>query len=126
MKKLNHKWLSPYLVEKVISQNAYRLKLSFSFGCIHPVFSVTMLRPCNADTISEHIQKDPPPLVICYGVEEYEVKHILDSWIFWGTLKYMVCWKEYSINEDEWRPAEDVHGLKWLISEFHHWNPDAP
>jgi len=45
MKKLDQKWLGPYVVDKVISQNAYRLKLPPSFGQIHPVFSVTYYDP---------------------------------------------------------------------------------
>ena len=32
MKKLDHKWLRPYVVDKVISRNAYRLKLPLSFS----------------------------------------------------------------------------------------------
>ena len=32
MKKLDHKWLGPYPVDKVISWSAYRLKLPLSFG----------------------------------------------------------------------------------------------
>jgi len=43
MKKLDHKWLGLYPVDKVISWNAYRLKLPSSFGQIHPMFSVTLL-----------------------------------------------------------------------------------
>src|SRR5882724_940941 len=78
-KKLDHKWLSPYPVEKVILQSAYPLKLPSSFGQTHPVFSVTLLRPYNADTIVEHIQCDPPPPIVHDGVEEYEVEQILDS-----------------------------------------------
>jgi len=31
-KKLDHKWLGPYLIEKVISQSTYWLKLPSSFG----------------------------------------------------------------------------------------------
>jgi len=59
MKKLDHKWLGPYLIEKVISRSAYRLKLPLSFSRTHPVFSVTLLRPYSTDTIAEHIQQDP-------------------------------------------------------------------
>jgi len=43
MKKLDHKWLGPYPVNKVISWNAYQLKLPLSFGQTHPMFSVTLL-----------------------------------------------------------------------------------
>src|SRR5882672_2249324 len=126
MKKLDHKWLGPYPVEKVISQSTYRLKLPSSFGQTHPVFSVTLLRPCNADVITERVQRDPPPPVVRDGVEEYEVECILDSRIFRGKLEYLVRWKGYSIEEDEWRPSDDVKGAKRLVSEFHQQNPKAP
>ena len=32
MKKLDHKWLGPYPINKVISRNAYGLELPSSFG----------------------------------------------------------------------------------------------
>src|SRR5882672_9878799 len=43
MKKLDHKWLGPYPIDKVISWSAYQLKLPLSFGQTHPIFSVTLL-----------------------------------------------------------------------------------
>jgi len=83
-KKLDHKWLSPYPVEKVILQSAYHLKLPSSFSQTHPVFSVTLLRPYNADTIAKHVQSDPPPPIVHDGIKEYEVEQILDSQVFRG------------------------------------------
>src|SRR5882672_3791852 len=79
MKKLDHKWLGLYPVDKVISWSAYQLKLLFSFGQTYPIFSVTILQPYNADAIAGRVQHDPQPPVICDGVEEYKVEHILDS-----------------------------------------------
>src|SRR5882724_5411169 len=117
--------LSPYPNEKVISWNAYHLKPPPSFDQTHPVFSVTLLRPYNADTITEHVQCHPPPIV-CDGIEEYQIEQILDSQVFRGRLEYLVCWKGYGIKEDDWRPAGDVKGSKWLVSEFHCRNPEAP
>jgi len=32
MKKMDHKWLGLYIVDKVISQNTYRVKLPLSFS----------------------------------------------------------------------------------------------
>jgi len=43
MKKLDHKWLGPNPIDKVISQSAYQLKLPSSFSQTHPIFSVTLL-----------------------------------------------------------------------------------
>ena len=81
MKKLDYKWLGPYTIDQVISQNAYWLKLPPSFGQVHPVFSVTLFHPYEIDPIpkcKKH-HPPPPPPVICDGIEEYEVEKILDS-----------------------------------------------
>src|SRR5882724_3049348 len=126
-KKLDHKWLGPYPIKKVISWSTYQLKLPSLFSQTHPVFSVTLLRPYNVDTIVEQVQHDPPPPpVIKDGVKEYEVERILDSRLFRGKLEYLVHWKGYGVEEDEWRPVEDVKGSRQLISKFHHWNSEAP
>src|SRR5882724_592744 len=66
------------------------------------------------------------PPVVKGGVEEYEVEWILDSQLFRGKLEYLVHWKGYGVEEDEWRLVEDVRGSRWLASEFHCWNPEAP
>ena len=42
-KKLDYKWLGPYVVEWVISRSAYWLKLLAPFSETHPIFSVTLL-----------------------------------------------------------------------------------
>ena len=54
------------------------------------------------------------------------MESILDSQIFQGKLKYLVCWKGYGIEEEKWRPSEDVKGVRRLITEFHKKNPEAP
>ena len=64
-KKLDHKWLGPYPIEKVILQNTYCLKLPSSFSWTHLAFLVTLLRPYNTDTIAECIQHDPPLPIVC-------------------------------------------------------------
>jgi len=43
-----------------------------------------------------------------------------------GMLEYLVCWKGYGIEEDEWRPLEDVKGVRRLITDFHKKNLEAP
>ena len=127
-KKLNYKWLSPYTINRVISHNAYQLTLPASFGQVHPVFSVTLLCPYDDDPITEcqECHPPPPPPVVCDGIEEYEVEKILDSRIFRGKVEYLVHWKGYGVEEDEWRPSRDVRGSKRLVAEFHHTHPQAP
>ena len=127
-KKLDYKWLSPYVVEWVISCSAYRLKLPASFGNIHPVFSVTLLHPFKGDLIAERQERHPPPPppIVHDGIEEYEVEKILDSRIFHGKVEYLVHWKGYGVEEDEWRPTRYVQGSKQLVAEFHRTHPQAP
>ena len=45
-------------------------------------------------------------------VKEYEVECILDSRVFRNKLEYLVCWKGYGVEEDEWRPVKDVKGVR--------------
>ena len=85
-----------------------------------------LLRPYSTNTISKCIQQDPPPPVIKDGVKEYEVEHILDSRVFRNKLEYLVCWKGYRVEEDEWRSAKDIKGMRQLVSEFHCRNPEVP
>ena len=128
MKKLDYKWLGPYVIEWVISHSAYRLKLPASFGKSHPIFSVTLLCPFEGDSITERQEHHPPlpPPIVCDGIKEYKVKNILNSWILHGKVEYLVCWKGYGVEEDEWHPVCDVQGSKQLIAEFHRTHPQAP
>jgi len=59
MKKLDNKWLGPYLVEKVISRSAYKLKLPSSFGQLTQYVSVMLLRPYSTDTIANMYNEIP-------------------------------------------------------------------
>ena len=81
MKKLDYKWLRPYIIEQVISHSAYQLKLPTAFGKVHPVFSVTLLCPFEGDPITEpqECHSMPPSLIAHDGIKEYKVEKILDS-----------------------------------------------
>ena len=99
-----------------------------SFGNIHPVFSVTLLRPFEGNSIAERQERHPPPppLIVRDGIEEYEVEKILNSRIFRRKVEYLVLWKGYGVEEDEWHPVRDVQGSKQLVAKFHRTHPQAP
>ena len=117
MKKLDHKWLGPYTINKVVSFSAYGLQLLASFGHTHLVFSIVLLQPYHQDPIPEQKTLPPPTLIICDGSQEYEVEKILDSWLFRGKLGYLVCWKGYGAADDLWIPERDISGARWLVTE---------
>ena len=115
----------PYTIVKVVSRNAYKLKLPPSFGRIHPVFNISLLRPFAADEIPERHTPRPPPPIIRDGQEEFEVEKILDSRLRYSRLEYLVRWKGYGRADDTWVPAKDVKAAR-LIREFHSAHPQAP
>src|SRR5258708_831385 len=90
MKKLNHKWASPFAVMKVISPAAIKLRLSASENNIHPIVSISIVHPYIPDEIAECPQPLQPGPIMVDDQEEYEVKEILDSRFRWGKLWYLV------------------------------------
>ena len=70
MKKLDHKWLGPYPINKVISCNAYSLEFPSSFGHTHPVFSVVLLLPYPVP----ECHTPPPPLMLFKSQQRLIVK----------------------------------------------------
>ena len=40
-RKLSHRWLGPFPIDKQVSRNAYRLLLLFSMRRLHPVFDAS-------------------------------------------------------------------------------------
>jgi len=81
-RKLSHRRLGPFLIERQVSRNAYRLRLPFPMRRLHPVFNVVKLTPSPADPIVGRHPAIPPPLEVVEGEEEYLVEKILDSKMF--------------------------------------------
>ncbi len=78
-KKLDHKWLSSFEIEKVVSSTAIKLCLSPHKHGIHPVISISNVCPYHPDPILECLPDPCPNPVLIDGSEEYEVESIVDS-----------------------------------------------
>ena len=79
-KKLSHKCLGPFLIERQVGNSAYHLNLPASMSRLHPVFNVVKLTPAMED----------PPQKIINGEEEWVVEEILDSKIVNKKLQYLI------------------------------------
>jgi len=125
-KKLSHKYLGPFPIERRVGPLAYRLRLPHSMKRIHPVFHVIKLSPAITDPIAGQCRKPPPPPVVVHNEEEWEVQEILDSRIFRKRLEYKVLWKGYDYADATWEPKQNCAHAPDLIAEFHAQHPDAP
>jgi len=124
-KKLAHRFLGPYVVERRVGPNAYRLQLPHSMSRLHPVFPVVKLMPAPADPIPGRRSDPPPDPVLVDGEEHYEVEAILDSRVFRRQLQYLVQWKGYNYEHNSWENAVDVHS-PLLVDKFYSTHPGAP
>ena len=76
MKKLTEKFIGPYVVKKIVLENAVELELPVSLR-IHLVVNVRRIVKYREQV--EGQKKIPPPPVEVAGEKEYEVEEILDK-----------------------------------------------
>ena len=97
MKKLTEKFIGLYVVRKIVSENVVELEL-LAVLRIHPVVNVRRIVKYKEQV--EGQKKIPPPPVKVNGEKEYEVEEILDRQERRGKTKYLVKWKEYTVEEN--------------------------
>jgi hypothetical protein len=78
-KKLDHKWLGPFVIKKVVSPANVKLCLSPCKQGNHPVIFVSNVCPYHPDPILEHLLDLHPNPILVNGSKEYEVESIIDS-----------------------------------------------
>ena len=118
-KKLDDKWFGPFTIIEVVSDNAYKLKLTPPFAKVHPVFNITMLRRFNPDEIKERPKPaEPSPTIDEEGEEVYEVEDNLDKRKDGKGWRYLVSWKGFGPEHNSWEPEKNLTGAQKLVSLF--------
>jgi hypothetical protein len=123
-RKLSHKHLGPFPIERKVGNNAYRLRLPPAMSRIHPVFNVIKLTPAPEDPIAGRRTVPPPLPEIVDGEEEWVVEEILDSKMMNRKLRYLVKWKDFGVEHNSWEPWDNVHAPD-LVTEFYRQHPGA-
>jgi hypothetical protein len=123
-RKLSHRHLGPFQVEKWVGNSAYQLRLPPSMKHLHPVFNVVKLTPALADPVPRRRFPPPPLPEIIDGEEEWIVEEILDSRVMNRKLRYLVKWKDFGIEHNSLEPWDNVHAPE-LVAEFHRKHPGA-
>jgi len=114
-KKLMERFIGPYVVKKIVSENAIELELPASLR-IHPVVNVRRIVKYREQV--EGQKKIPPPPVEVDGEKEYKVKEILDRQERRGKTRYLVKWKRYTVEENTWEGLENLKNAREKIEEF--------
>ena len=114
-KKLTEKFIGPYVVKKIVSENAVELELPAVLR-IHPVVNVRRIVKYKKQV--ERQKKIPPPPVEVAGEKEYGVEEILDRQERRGKTKYLVKWKGYTVEGNMWEGLENLKNAKEKIEEF--------
>lgn len=115
-KKLDHRFLGPFKIEKRIGKQAYRLALPSKYSRIHNVFHVSLLEPYYQRT-GETPHVIQPDLID--GQESWEVLDILDKRTRKGTDEYLIRWKGFGPADDSWEPISNLDQCLELVQEFH-------
>ena len=107
--KLAPKCHGPFQIMKEISPVAYQLTLPRAWT-IYDVFYSSLLMPYK-ETLKHGAQFQRPPPELIGNEEEYVVEQIINHQHHGRChqLQYLICWKGYSVADDTWEPADQVH-----------------
>ena len=97
--KLTQLGLDPFPITHIIYCIAFHIYLPAVYGCVHPVFHVSYLRPCWAHS---HLYLHHLYLWMIVAAGEYEVEDILNSRIGHSRPEYIVKWLGYPVFESMW------------------------
>ncbi len=122
-KKLDKKFVGPFIVKERIGSWAYRVELPKTMTRLHDVFDVSLPELYQSDGRSESV---PPPDLQGEGEDEYEVEEILNSKRMRGELVYLVMWVGHSHEENTWELRDHLAHLDEYLADFHRKHPDKP
>jgi len=119
LRKLQAKFVGPYIISSVISPTAYKLDLPATMHC-HPVFHISLLRRHHPapQEFASRVQAPPPPIRISGQDSEYEVQAILDKRTYYRKIQYLVHWKGYPAYDATWEPLDNLKNAQDMIVRF--------
>ena len=114
-KKLSNKFKRPFHIIRTIRTHTSKLKIPENWGH-HDVFSNYLLRLAATDPLSEQVSPPLFPVILTEGKEEFEVKAIINSWMHWGRLEFLIQWVSY--DRPTYQPFEDVKDITEALNDY--------
>jgi hypothetical protein len=117
--KLDQKWRGPFRVIKKVGEVAYKLDLPPTWKG-QKVFNEGRIKPFHALTFpnQERMPSRPEPELNSQGLEEYEVREILDQRGVGLRAEYLVRWEGYGPEDDTWEPLRNLENTKGALRAF--------
>ncbi|TPX44714.1 hypothetical protein SeMB42_g04246 [Synchytrium endobioticum] len=122
-KKLDYKWIGPYLVKKKINEVAYEIELPSNVR-IHNVFHVSLLKKYIRPKDPARQLPKAPPLRITEE-EGYVIKDIKDVRRRGKGWEYLVIWEGYSEADNTWEPRKSLND-EAMLRAWHERHPNKP
>ena len=97
VRKLTERYIRPYIIEEVVLMNAVKLRLLFLMR-IHLVVNVSQIVWYKEQVKRQ--KKEEGKLIEVEGIEEWEVEKILNKRKIRGVEKYLISWKESTVEGD--------------------------
>lgn len=114
-RKLLPRFIGPFRVAEAIGTQAYRLSLPEQYDRIHNVFHVSLLEPWTR-THSEATESMPMPHL--EEEEDYEVEEVKDECEIQNEVHFLVKWKGWPSEYNQWVPEEDMTNARQAIHKF--------
>ena len=115
MNKLTEKFIRPYVVRKIVSEDMVELELPALLR-IYPVVNIRRIVKYREQV--EEQKKIPLPPIEVASEKEYKVEEILDRQERRDKTKYLVKWKGYTAEENTWEGLENLKNAMKKVEEF--------
>jgi hypothetical protein len=117
--KLGMQRVGPFNVIEKIGRLAYKLELPEGWK-IHPVISIVHLEPAKEDPFGCEVV--PPPPMEVEGEEWWTIESVIRREMRGRgrnrRVHYLVRWKGYGPEHDEWIPVEEMEHSRALVEEY--------
>lgn len=114
-RKLTPRFVGPFRVLQPIGKQAYRLSLPQQYDRLHNVFHISLLEPWRKQNRNNGESMPMPDLE---DEDEYEVEEVRDEKEIQDETCFLVKWKGWPAEYNQWIPQEDMTNATEAIAAY--------
>jgi hypothetical protein len=115
-KKLAPRYIGPFRVLEAVGSQAYRLSLPNQYDRIHNVFHISLLEPWKRRKGDDTGAELPMPELA--DDDEWEVEEVKDEKFIDGDRHFLIKWKGWPSEYNQWIPESDMANAKEMIKKY--------